>query len=1314
MLSHVFGATGVAISTVVTCFMAGLGLGAWVGGRYADRIRHPIFAYGVAELGVGLWGVLVPILVDSQGWLAEVNRLLRLELGADSTTFMIARFFCVLPILLIPTTLMGASLPLLTRHFVHLRDDANGVSARVGALYSVNTFGAVCGVFLASFILLPTVGLAVTNWVAVSLNILLFIGIFILRAVLLAPYGYRKGDRLEWLPAKDAAVVDPPDSEQTQTSTDRAGNAPEAQIHPEQAQFEGAVSTFARIACFVTFAVSGAAALCYEVVWSRALAMTIGSSVYSFGIILLTFLIGIGGGSAMASAILGPSSRLLHVAGFAATVLLVLASSLFAIGQDGGLGVWFGMSLLCSTPVMALWASGTFRLRAMRAAGHRADSTRTALLIALMPAAFGLFCIAMFRDHLGTIVGVVVSVIALFLIIQIALRRYPVLQLALTQLFIALSSLVNYLFQDEIPCAFAALVTSVPAASLPEQISLVQLFMFACASLCTLPATMGMGAMFPQTIRLWTRGGTRVGRDVGFVYAGNTLGSIVGAWLPGFVLIQLVGMEATLKYGIYTNLALALLMLVAAATEGEESESRAAPSSPRQPDPGGQELHESKGPHSNGTRVPAWHSALVYVLAPMIPAIVALLHLGTMHPDSTLRWSLSQMTLGVFRVSLADEACNPEVWGAPDLVYYEDGLSTTVSVERWGRHYALKNNGKVDASNGDDMSTQIMVGAYPILMHAGPTEDLDIAVIGWGSGVTVGSALEFPIHSLQAIELERSILRASQFFEDVNHLSYTQGEFPYVEHERLSVINDDGRNYLASTDALFDVIISEPSNPWITGVSDLFTTDHFQATKNRLKEGGIYCQWVQLYELSPENIKSIYRTFASQFEHVVVFSAEDLSSDTVLLGSDGPLPLDLGRIDAAFALPGVAEELERAEVRSAFDILSRVLFADRSEVMQFAQIEYRLRGGSWQPLPAGHNAEDSSCVTGKPPRVTDTTGFWIAIASASLFGLLALSFLVTGTFKWLGRFVQDDLECSSKPRARFPKIALGLIASSAASALSLLAGTLAFVPEDPPGTCVREPAPLNTDDNAHIEFAAPRDLIGYRRYEGYLSNLYAADWPYGRLVSHAAGFGEGASAGRNYAELAMSLLAHGRRFEAAQFISMAQELGDDRSTLIASLVLTLLSGDEGEPQLQFQPPTPPSAMASAEAELLETGFHTVNEALEAGDHERALFAMEEIPSPVRMHSGPGMRFLYGYLLFKNGTSASERYQVAVDTLDELVVSEPQYAKYTPEVYYFLARTHLKLGEFAKAQRQMRRYAELRYPGASAKEHLHLPNSGDAP
>ena len=72
--------------------------------------------------------------------------------------------------------------------------------------------------------------------------------------------------------------------------------------------------------------------------------------------------------------------------------------------------------------------------------------------------------------------------------------------------------------------------------------------------------------------------------------------------------------------------------------------------------------------------------------------------------------------------------------------------------------------------------------------------------------------------------------------------------------DRLTVINDDGRNYLASTQQMYDVIIGEPSNPWITGVSDLFTLDHWRITQRPLLPGGIYCQSSQLYALSPETI----------------------------------------------------------------------------------------------------------------------------------------------------------------------------------------------------------------------------------------------------------------------------------------------------------------------------------------------------------------------------------------------------------------------------------------------------------------------------
>jgi spermidine synthase len=723
-----------------------------------------------------------------------------------------------------------------------------------------------------------------------------------------------------------------------------------------------------------------------------------------------------------------------------------------------------------------------------------------------------------------------------------------------------------------------------------------------------------MGAMFPLTIRVWTAGGAHVGRDVGVVYAGNTVGAIVGAWLPGFVLFPLIGMEWTLHVGLFLNLTLALMMLIASAAE---------PDGANKPSDGPYRATDKKPPRE----APLWHAVTVYILAPLIPALIALLwlHMRTARPGEYLRWNPSHMTLGVFRLSLAEDVLKPETWGEPDLVYYHDGLTTTVSVERWGRHYALKNNGKVDASNGDDMPTQIMVAGFPLLMHQDGPTDLDIAVIGFGSGVTVGTALQFPVRSVDVIELERSIPEASKFFKDVNHLDYSLPDWPYVQMDRLTVINDDGRNYLASTDRTYDIIMSEPSNPWITGVSDLFTTDHFRITKRSLNPGGIYCQWVQLYELSPENIKTIYRTFASQFRHVVVFTAEDLSSDTVLLGSDSPLPLDLERIRRPFALPGVRDELERAYVHSPFDVMARTILASRDEVLQYTQIEYRMRGGEWEAVPESSN----------------------------------------GT------------ECSMP-------------------------------------SCRREPSPLNTDDNALIEFAAPRDLIGFQRYEGYLANIYSPDWPYANLLDEVRGFGEGDEAARHYSEMAMALIAHGRKGEAAEFIRRAFESGRVREAQIATEVLTLLLSDDHEPRIAIEPPVPGPQMDQRTGRRLSDGFEAVRQSVDLRAWTTALTAMEEIPAPLRLHSGPGMRFLYAYLLYKAAEGSPSRYRAAIDQLEDLVRSDEEYVRRHPELYYFLARAHDAEFNFDKALRNMRTYVEAAVVPRDDALDLPEPSIGEAP
>ena len=1218
-LHHVFGSTTIAMSTVLSVFMAGLGLGAWIFGKISARIKHPLMTYAAAEFLVALCAIAIPYLVAPEGWLGDVNGWMRVTFGDGSAGFAIGRFISVVPILIVPTTLMGSTLPLLSQHFVETEQRAGATSSRVGVLYAVNTFGAVAGTFLSGFVLLPTIGLSATNFTAAGMNLLLAVGIFALHKPLLGA-ALAPGEKLSIFPGKE--IIERVAAKVSKAASTTAVVADEP------------ISPLARKLALVAFGVSGAAALCYEVVWTRALAQTIGSSIYTFTIVLMTFLIGIAGGSAMISGLLGTSRRPLLSLGVVAGALCVLANAPVGVGSSMGayiVAVAVTWGLLGAIAAIA-HARGKKTL-ALGGVASDGETTLWGLALVAVPLIASVAHLH-YAGHLSGIVASVTGVFCAYLAVSLALRRTFVLLVALIQFLIAAATFVNYIWADEIPLTFASLVAPL-GERLADNVSLVRFFMFLTAGLCTLPATFGMGAMFPLTLRIWSSGGRSVGSDVAVVYTSNTIGSILGAWLPGFVLFALIGAESTLHLGIALNLCLALMMLLATAADVPEDAAAKTDSDTAKADEADAtekaESTKKPAPEKKGRDLPAWQAAVVYVLAPLIPALLALGWLITANPSSrwSVRWDQAKMTLGVFRVSLAADVLDPERWGQPDIVYYRDGLSTTVTVERWGRHLALKNNGKVDASNGDDMPTQVTVAAYPLLMHANGPRNLDVAVIGFGSGVTVGTALRFPVKSVDVVELERSIPEASKWFADVNHLEYPLTQFPYVQMPRLRVINDDGRNYLASTAKKYDVIMSEPSNPWITGVSDLFTSDHFRIAKRALKPGGIYCQWVQLYELSPQNIKTIFRTFASQFRYVVVFAAENLSSDTVVLGSDSPLPLDLARVRRTYELPGAAALLEEARISSPYDVFSRVILASRDEIQQYTRIRYQREGTDWVAAPETSNGPDETCVAAE---------------------------------------------------------------------------------------CRLEGAPLNTDDNARIEFAAPDDLIGFQRYEGYLGNIYSEQWPYGQLSTNVRGFGTGDVAARNYAEQAMSLVMAGRKQEAALFIERSQHAGRVRETAVALETLSLLMSNEREPRVQIEPPVPGPQMDRRTAERLTDGFDAVKRSVDQSAYAAALAAMEEIPAPLRLHSGPGMRFLYGYLLYKGGLGDAAQRRAAIDVLEELVRDDEDYVAAHPELYYFLARAHDGELNFGQGLRNMRLYVEARVvPAAGAAAPAVAPAPpGDAP
>ncbi len=766
----VFGATTLAVSTVLACFMAGLALGAWVFGRIADRLKRPVVVYAALEAGVGLWALLLPLVIGRVYPL--VNAWLWRTFEPGFWAFSILRFSAVALILLPPTTLMGATLPLLSRHVVRTGPGSAWTGRRVGWLYTINTTGAVAGAFLATFVLLPALGVSLTNTLAASADLLLALVVWTSRR------------RLE-------PGCDDPEAQEW------------AALH---ALFEAdRVATFVprpveRAAALAAFGLSGFAAMNLQVILNRGMALVLGSSIYAFGVVLIAFLIGIAAGSAAASA----------------------------------------------------WAPRV---------------------------------------------------------------RRPVLALALVQLGAALAIMALHLYLDRLTFAFGHLILAL-APDYWRHIGRVEGCMALVAVLAALPPTLFLGATFPLAVKVASRGTDRVGRDVGALYAVNTVGAILGSFASAFVLVPLFS-----RWGHGRGLELALL--VSAILHGLAAVLLALA--------------------ATGPRPGRWALAAGVALAVALFARCA--------PP----WNQTTLTLGIFRMSSLKSAMNAEIWGRPEIPFYFDGVSTTVSVERWGRQLALKNNGKVEASNGGDMSTQIMVSASPLLLHERAGAGLDAAIIGFGSGVTVGAALQFPVRRVDVIEYEPAVVLASRLFgrsegerpepdRDVNHLVYRPAADPaglggdpgsLVLEPRLRVIDNDGRNFLASTPARYDVIVSEPSNPWITGVSNLFTLEHFTRARQALRPGGVFSQWVQLYELSPRMVKVILKTFAQAFPHMTAFAAKDRSSDIILLGSDRPIPLDIGRMEAAMDDPRVRAELGRADVSGPSDVLSRLLFANRDEVMAY-------------------------------------------------------------------------------------------------------------------------------------------------------------------------------------------------------------------------------------------------------------------------------------------------------------------------------------------------------------------------------------------
>jgi spermidine synthase len=397
------------------------------------------------------------------------------------------------------------------------------------------------------------------------------------------------------------------------------------------------------------------------------------------------------------------------------------------------------------------------------------------------------------------------------------------------------------------------------------------------AMLVLIPAFL-MGMVMPLVL-VWAgraRAGTSV-RFVGRSYAVNTLGAIAGAFGTGFVLIPKAGTRFTILFAA----ALCLIMAGFAyrpATGGGDRELR----------------------YSLAAGITVALLIMMLLAAPRLNAF------------DLAAGAYDNMISALARPQLRDESDANKVFGPETnhLLMFREGPTATVSVrEDWGAR-SLAINGRTNASDKGDMPTQVILGQLPVLFA--PRTD-NALVVGFASGVTVGSLLQSPLKSLECVELEPATLEAAEYFNHVNHRPR--------EDARLRLIIDDARTYLRVTETRYDMIVSEPSHPWVPGVANLFTREFFELGRSRLRDDGVFVQWVQIYQLSTESLRSVLATFKSVFPHVQMFRVGGAAKgkDLILIGSRAPLSLDplAGRMSD----PRVRAELSRISINGPEDML---------------------------------------------------------------------------------------------------------------------------------------------------------------------------------------------------------------------------------------------------------------------------------------------------------------------------------------------------------------------------------------------------------
>ena len=409
---------------------------------------------------------------------------------------------------------------------------------------------------------------------------------------------------------------------------------------------------------------------------------------------------------------------------------------------------------------------------------------------------------------------------------------------------------------------------------------LFNLFSHAIAFAVMLPATFFAGMTLPLFTHVLLRSGHGE-RAIGQIYSANTLGAIAGVLLAVHVLVPETGMKLAIVIG-----AVADIVLGAALLRYSQAALRRA-------------------------------HAFAALIAGMLAA-TATARAGALDPQ--------RLSSGVFRYGIAQRADTK-------VFFYRDGKTASVAVRRQGDStVAIVTNGKPDASiqmdpglepSGDEY-TMVVAAALPLLMKP---DARTYANIGFGSGLTAEALLSHSApQQVDSIEIESAMVAGARSFAP-------RVQRPFRDR-RSNIVYEDAKSYFARYGKRYDVIISEPSNPWVNGVASLFTTEFYRDVKRYLAPGGLLVQWLQTYEFNDRLLGSILAALAENFSDFEVYETNGVDLIVVAVAEGrvprpGPLPAG----EAAFL-----DQLKHLGITRAEEVTALAIGAKRDIMPLFAPL----------------------------------------------------------------------------------------------------------------------------------------------------------------------------------------------------------------------------------------------------------------------------------------------------------------------------------------------------------------------------------------